>query len=150
MPAELVSWLQSRATLILVGLVGLVALSWAYEAAEEAEEGLEAVQGFGAKAKNGTGGALNLLLVALVSVTGWGVTTFQTAGGAAAFLAGLAPQIPVLTASMITISLGALGLSGMIRIQWWHFTLLSLVIVLLGFAYQADLALGEQEVEYGD
>jgi len=134
------AWLGSNIQIVLLGVLGLVAVSWAHEAAEEADDALEATKAFGGRAKEGTGGALNLTLALVGSVLGWGVTTFSTAGEFVGFLAGLAPSVPVITASVFTISLGSIGLAGVVVIKWWHFALIASAAVVLSYAYRADLS----------
>jgi hypothetical protein len=138
MPANVAGWIGSNISLVIAGALALVAIAWAYESYEEAEDRREAVGGFAGRAKEGTGGALNVVLVTVVSLVGWAATTFQTAGEAVTFLITLAPEMPVLTASVFTISLGAIGLSDLIVLEVGHFILLSAGIVMLAVAYRAD------------
>lgn len=137
MPLELLA--GSQITLVLIGLLGLVLVTWALQAAEEAEDGQEALESFTGRAKEGTGGALNVALVVALTLIGWAATTFQTAGEAIVFLLSLAPDFPILSASVATIGLGAVGLSDVIVLEAVHFVVLSAVIVGLAVAYQADL-----------
>ncbi|WP_256288791.1 hypothetical protein [Halobellus inordinatus] len=141
MPIDVIGWVSSHVGLVLTVVLAIALLTWAYEAAEEADDAMEAARGFGSNAKRGTGGVLNVLLAGLVTVTGWAATTFSTAGEAGQFLLSLVPFVPVLTASALTISLGAIGLADVIVIEWWHFVLVSTAIVLLGYAYRADLSM---------
>ncbi|QLG62197.1 hypothetical protein [Halorarum salinum] len=142
MPVNPVTWATSHPALVLTGVLGLVALAWAYESYQEANDRREALAGFGGRAKRGTGGALNIVLVSVVALVGWAATTFQTAGEAIGFVLTLAPEVPVLTATAMTIGLGALGLSDLIILEWWHFVLLTTVLVVLAVAYRADFRTG--------
>lgn len=138
MPVNPVTWLQNHATIAVTVALALVLLTWAYEAVDEAEDYWEATGGFKDRAKSGTGGAANVVLVSLVMLVGWAATTFQTAGEAIAFMLSIAPEAPVLVASVFTISLGAIGLSDLIVLRTWHFVGISAVAVLLGLAYRTD------------
>lgn len=138
MPVNPVTWATSNVPLVITALLALVALAWAYEAYDEADDGKEALQGFGSRAKSGTGGALNLVLVGVVTVVGWMSTTFMTVGEAGAYLLSLVPDFPMLTASALTISLGAIGLSDLIVLQWSHFVLVATAVVLIALAYRTD------------
>jgi len=138
MPVDVATWVGSNLTLVVLGLLGLVAAAWAYEAYEEAEDRREALDGFAGRAKSGTGGALNVLLVSVVAVVGWAATTFQTAAEALAFLISLGPEVPLLTASLFTISLGAIGLSDLIVLRVSHFVVISVAVVALAVAYRTD------------
>ncbi|MGB9953541.1 hypothetical protein ACOZ4F_14225 [Haloarcula marismortui] len=141
---DIVAWARSHVALVLTGVVALVALAWAYQAYEEAEDSREAVSGFAGRAKDGTGGALNVVLVSLVSVVGWAATTFQTAGEAISFVISLAPEVPVLAASVITVGLGAVGLSDLIVLRTYHFVGISMAILTLAVAYRTDF--GEKDL----
>lgn len=133
-----VTWVTNHVGLTLTAVLALFLTGWAYEAYDEAEDRLEAAQGFAGRARDGTGGVLNVVLVSLVAVTGWAATTFQTAGEAIAFVLSLAPEAPVLAASVFTVGLGAIGLSDLIVLRAWHFLALSTVAILLGLAYRTD------------
>ena len=133
-----VQWALAHPALVLTGALALIALAWAYEAYDEAEDRGEAFQGFAGRAKSGTGGALNLVLVSVVSFVGWAATTFATAGEAVQFVLGLVPHFPVLSASVVTIGLGALGLSDVIVLRAAHFVGLSVLALLVAVAYRTD------------
>ena len=139
MPLNPVALVQDNLTLAILGVLGLVLAAWAYEAVDEAEDHWEAAGGFKNRAASGTGGALNVVLVSIVALVGWGATTFSTAGGAVAFLLTLAPEVPVLAASVFTVSLGAIGLTDLIVLRAWHFVTISAVVLLLAYAYRAGL-----------
>ena len=133
-----VQWAMSHPAVGLTGVIGLIALVWAYEAYDEADEKGEALKGFGSRAKSGTGGALNLVLVSLVAVVGWAATWFSTAGEFLQFMLGVAPQFPVLSATVFTISLGAIGLSDLIVLKAVHFVGFSVLAVLIALAFKTD------------
>ena len=133
-----VQWALSHPAIVLTGALALIGLAWAYEAYDEAEDRGEALEGFGMRAKSGTGGALNVVLAAVVSVVGWAATTFSTAGEAIQFVLGLAPHFPVLSASVVTIGLGALGLSDVIVLRASHFVGLSVLALLVAVAYRTN------------
>jgi hypothetical protein len=141
MAVDVIGWISSHVGLVLTAIIGIVLVTWAYEAADEADDAMEAAREFGGRTKSGVGSGTNVLLAGVVTVVGWAATTFATAGEAIQFLVSLAPSVPVLTASAFTISLGAIGLADLIVIKWWHFALLSGAVVLLGFAYRADLSM---------
>ncbi|WP_435145924.1 hypothetical protein [Halobaculum sp. P14] len=136
MPVDVVGWVTSHVTLVVTALLAVVVLYWLAEAVDEAEDHLEAASGFAGRAKQGTGGTLNVLLVAFVSVVGWAATTFSTAAEFWTMLVDVAPQMPVLTASVITIGLGAVGLSDVIVLEPLHFIGISAVLVALGLLYR--------------
>lgn len=138
MPVNPVNWITSNPAIVLTGVIGLVAIAWAYDALEDAEDRREALGGFASNAKSGTGGALNVVLVALVSVVGWAATWFSTAGEAAQFVLGVAPQFPVLSSTVFTIGLGALGLSNAIELQAVHFVGFSVLALLIALAFRTD------------
>lgn len=133
-----VSWALTHPALVLSGVLALIVLAWAFDAYEDAEDKREAVQGFAGNAKESTGGALNVALVGLLSVMGWAATWFATAGEFAQFMVGLAPQFPVLTSTVFTISLGAIGLSDLIVLKAVHFVGFSGLAVLIGLAFKTD------------
>ncbi|WP_238392201.1 hypothetical protein [Halorussus amylolyticus] len=133
-----VNWAMSNPALVITAVLALIAIVWAYEAYEEADDKGEALQGFGARTKSGTGGALNVVLVSLVTLTGWAATTFGTAAEAGQFLIGLAPNFPVLTASLFSISLGTIGLSDVIVLRPFHFLGLALAAILVAIAFKTD------------
>jgi len=141
MAVDVIGWISSHPGLVLTGILAVILLTWAYEAADEAEDAVEAARGFGSRTASGVGSGTNILLTGLVAVVGWAATTFATAGEAAQFLVSLAPSVPVLTASALTISLGAIGIAEVIVIEWWHFVLLSTALVVLGYVYRADLSM---------
>ena len=138
MQLDVIGWITANPGLALIGVLASVVVAWAAAATLEAEDRSEAVQGFGQRAKAGTGGALNVVLATIVAMAGWASTTFSTAGEAIAFVVSLAPEAPVLTSSIITIGLGAVGLSDVIVIRWTHFVGLSLSIVILAVAFRTD------------
>jgi len=133
-----VTWAMSNVRIVLIGILSLIALAWAYEAIDEAEDRAEALEGFAGRAKSGTGGALNVVLVSVVTFVGWMSTTFTTVGEASAFLLSLAPEFPMLSATFVTISLGAIGLSDLIVLEWLHFVVLSVAIAGIALAYRTD------------
>lgn len=133
----LLPWIGNNLGSVLLGALVLIVVAWLYEAVDEAEDSFEAAQGFAGRAKSGTG-VLNVALVSLVALVGWAGTTFQTVGEATAFLLTLAPNFPMLSASIATISLGALGLTDLIILKAWHFIGISLTIVLLALAYRTN------------
>jgi len=139
-----VAWVTSNVTLVLTAIVALVALAWAYEAYEEAEDRREALSEFGGRAKSGTGGVLNVVLVALVAVVGWAATAFETAGEAVTYLLSVAPEAPMLTASLFTVGLGSIGLSSQITLRPVHFLALSIGAIVLAEAYRRDLTGGSR------
>lgn len=145
MPVNPAVWIQNNLTLAVTGLLALFLLAWAYEAYEEAEDRREALEGFGGRAKEGTGSVLNVVLVSIVTVVGWAGTTFETAGEAVAFLLGVAPELPVMSASVLTIGLGAIGLSDMIVLRAWHFVAISMMLLILAVAFKTDF--GEVSLE---
>ena len=142
MPIDVIGWVSSHVGIVLTAIIGLVLVTWAYEAADEADDAIEAAQEFGSRTKSGVGSGTNVALAGLVTVVGWAATTFATAGEALQFVLSLAPSAPVLTASAVTISLGAVGIADLIVIKWWHFVLLSTTIVTLALAYRVDLSAG--------
>ncbi|QHS17783.1 hypothetical protein GWK26_11855 [haloarchaeon 3A1-DGR] len=134
-----VGWVRSNLGLVLFGVIAVVAIAWAYDAYDEADDRREALSGFAGRARSGTGGVLNIVLVSLVAVVGWAATVFETSAEAFAFLVSLVPQLPSLTASLFTIGLGALGLSGAITLRPVHFVAIALAAVGLAEAYRRDL-----------
>ncbi|WP_245154569.1 hypothetical protein [Halorussus marinus] len=133
-----ITWVMANPALVLTGVLALVAIVWAYEAYDEADDGREALEGFGSRAKSGTGGALNVVLVTLVTFTGWAATTFSTATEAIQFVLGLAPNFPILTASIVNISLGVIGLSDVIVLRPVHFLGLAGAALLVAIAFKTD------------
>lgn len=139
MPADVLGWLTRHPALVLTGVLALIALAWAYDAYEDADDGREAVAGFAGNAKQGTGGALNVVLVSVVAFVGWAATWFATAGEFVSFLLGFAPEYPVLTASLVSISLGSMGLRGAIELQAVHFLGFSALALVIALAFRMDL-----------
>lgn len=136
MAADVVSWATSNVGFVLTLVVGLVAAVWAAEAIDEAEDRDEALGEFGSRAKEGTGGALNVALVGFLAVAGWASTAFATAGDFGTFALSLAPDMPVVAGSLVTISLGAVGLSDVIVLQPLHFIGLGLLVLGIAVAYR--------------
>jgi hypothetical protein len=139
MPADVLGWAARNPGLVLTAVLGLVALAWAYDAYEDAEDGRDALAGFAGNAKQGTGGALNVVLVSVVMVVGWAATWFATAGEFVQFLLTFAPEYPVLTASLVSISLGSLGLQGAVELRAVHFLGFSALALVIALAFRADL-----------
>ena len=135
---QAIGWALSNLAVTLTGVLAIILLAWAAEAYDEAEDRGEALGEFSDRAKSGTGGALNVVLVSLVAVVGWAATTFQTAGEAGVFLLSMAPDMPILAASIVTVGLGALGLSDLIVLRAWHFLAFAVVALGLAAAYRAD------------
>lgn len=135
-----VQWAASNLPLVLTGVLALIAVAWAYDAYEDAEDGREALEGFAGNAKDGTGSFLNVILVSLLGVMGWAATWFDTAGEALAFLIGVAPQFPVLSATMFTIGLGAVGLSDLIVLRVVHFVGFSVLAVVIALTFRVDFS----------
>ena len=133
-----VTWATQNVTLVVTGALALILVVWAYDAYEDAEDGREAVQGFAGNAKEGTGSALNLVLVSLVGFVGWAATWFGTAGEFIQFMLGVAPQFPVLSATVFTIGLGGIGLAGVIELQAVHFVGFSVLAVMIALAFKTD------------
>ncbi|MFB6368621.1 MAG: hypothetical protein ABEJ00_03325 [Gemmatimonadota bacterium] len=123
---------------MLVGILALFLLAWAYDALEEAEDRREAAREFAGNAARGTGGFLNVVLVGIVSAVGGAAAAGMTVADTIGFLSGFVPEVPILAASLFTISLGAVGLSGLLVIKWWHFALLGLAAVSLAAAWRSD------------
>ena len=140
MPVDPVQWATSHLWLVLTGVLALIALAWAYDAYEDAEDGREALAGFAGNAKSGTGSGLNVVLVSLMAFVGWAATWFSTAGEFVQFMAGLAPQFPVLSATVFTIGLGGIGLAGVIELQAVHFVGFSVLAVLIALAFRTDFS----------
>jgi len=139
---DVIGWATSNVSLVLTGALALIVLVWLAQALEEAEDRTEALSEFGGKAKSGTGGFANLLLVAFVAVAGWGATTFATAGEFAVFLLSMAPEFPVVAGSLVTISLGAIGLSDVIVLGALEFVGIAAVILFLAVAYRRGFGEG--------
>jgi hypothetical protein len=142
MPVE---WLRGAATwafqnpgLALTGVLGLVATAWAYDAYEDAQDRSEAVSGFAANAKSGFGSWFNLLGVALVGAVGGLASAGMTGAEGFGMLLQFVPDLPVFAAGLVTIGLGAIGISGEITILWWQFALLSLFALLLAVAWRVQ------------
>ncbi|NHN59823.1 MULTISPECIES: hypothetical protein [Halorussus] len=133
-----VHWALSHPALVLTAALGLIAVVWAYDAYEDADDGKEALGGFAENAKSGTGGALNVVLASLVAFVGWAATWFGTAGEFVQFLIGVAPQFPLLSSTIFTIGLGALGLGGVIELKAIHFIGFSALAVLIALAFRTD------------
>jgi len=139
---DVIGWATSNVSLVLTGLLALVVLVWLAQAVEEAEDRAEALTEFGGKAKSGTGGTLNLLLVAFLAVAGWGATTFATVGEFGLFLLSMAPDFPVVAGSIITISLGAIGLTDVIVLGALEFVVIAAAILFLAVAYRRGFGEG--------
>jgi len=140
-----VEWLRGAATwafnhpgLALTGVLGLVATAWAYDAYEDAEDRSEAVSGFAANAKSGFGSWLNLAGVTLVGLVGGLASAGMTGAEGIGMLLQFVPDLPVFTAGLVTIGLGAVGISGEITILWWQFALFSLFVLLLAVAWRVQ------------
>jgi hypothetical protein len=132
-PAE---WVLNNPTVTVTVLLAVVALAWAYDAYQDAEDRAEAARGFLGNARESTGGWLNVALVGLVGVVGGIGTAGMTAAEAVGWIAGVVPDFPVLAGGVLTVSLGALGLSGVIELPWWQFGLAGLFVLLLGTAWR--------------
>jgi hypothetical protein len=140
MPVNPVQWAMQNVTLVVTGALVLILVAWAYDAYEDAEDSREALEGFAGNAKAGTGSGLNLVLVSVVSFVGWAATWFGTAGEFAQFLLGLAPQFPILSATVFTIGLGGVGLAGVVELQAVHFVGFSVLAVLIALAFRTDFS----------
>jgi hypothetical protein len=129
-------WVLENLALVLTGVLALVALAWAYDAYEDAEDRREAASGFVGNAREGVGGWLNLALVGLVGTLGGLSTAGMTAAEGVGMLVSYVPDLPVFAGGVLTIGLGALGLSGVIELPWWHFALGGLLVLLVGVAWR--------------
>lgn len=133
-----VTWAMNNPSLVITAVLALIATVWAFESYQEADDKGEALKGFGSRAKDGTGGALNVVLVSLVAVVGWAATAFSTAGEAIQFVLGVAPHFPILSSTVLTIGLGAIGLSDLIVLKAIHFVAASVALLLIAITYKTD------------
>lgn len=138
MPLNAVGWALSNPAIVLTGILGLVAIAWAYDAYEDAEDRAEAVSGFADNAKSGVGSWLNVALVALVGAVGGLSTAGFTAAEGVGMVISYVPDLPVFAAGVVTVGLGAIGLSGTISILWWQFALFGLFVLLLAVAWRVQ------------
>lgn len=140
MPVNPVTWVTNNLTLTVTGVIALVALAWAYDAYREADDRREALSGFNARAKSATGGWLNVALVTLVAIVGGVAQSMGQLAEATGWLAGFIPQMPVLSAGMVTIGLGAIGLSGAIELHWLQFVGIAGILLVVAVAWRADFS----------
>lgn len=132
------AWAWNHPVMVGAAVLVLVLLAWAYDAYEDAEENREAVRGFFGRARSGSGTVLSVSLGGLVTVvsalTMSGMTVVEAVGEIVAF----APEFPVLAGGVLTVGLGALGLSGTISVPWWQFGLFGMFVLLLGVAWRVQ------------
>jgi len=140
MPVNPVDWVVSNPGLTLGGVILLVALAWAYDAWEEADDRREALEGFGSRAKEGTGGALNVVLVGVLGVVGAAAQAAGTLGELASWILGMVPDGPVIAAGLLNIGLGGIGLSSYADLHPLQFIGIAGFILVLAVAWRADLS----------
>ena len=130
------AWAWANPMIVGAAVLALVLLAWAYDAYEDAEENREAVRGFLGRARSGAGTGLSLslggLVTAVTALTMSGMTLVEAVGE----IVALAPDFPVLAGGVLTVGLGALGLSGTISVPWWQFGLFGMFVLLLGVAWR--------------
>jgi len=135
-----VTWALEHLSLVLTGTLALVLLAWAAESYLEADDRREALDGFGARAKRGTGGVLNVVLVSLVAIIGGAVQATGSVGELVAWTAGMIPDGPVIAASTFAIGLGGLGLSDWLSLHPLQYIGIAGIVLVVAIAWRADLS----------
>lgn len=131
-----IGWALEHTRLVVTGILAVVVLAWAADAAQEADNRREALSGFAGNAKRSTGGWLNLAIVTFLALVGAAAEALWSLTDLVGHTAGLLPQIPVVSASLATVGLGALGISGTIEITVWQFVGVSLLVLLVAVAWR--------------